>query len=363
MTRRCPVSPEDAPTRVAPSDRNAWQSGVEMVAPGIHRVPMPLPGDGLRAVNVYVIEQDEDVVLIDAGWALGEAWGNLEGSLHGLGYDLGCIRRVLVTHVHRDHYELAIHLRRRYGVELAVGVGERPSLELMVDDSSEAHVGMIDRLRRAGAAVLVPAFDRLLSGDLREGGVPPVAWELPDTWLYKDQVVELTDRALRVVATPGHTRGHVVFVDELEGLMFAGDHVLPHITPSIGFEKYPAQTSLDDYMASLARVRSMPDSRLLPAHGPPGGSVHERADELLAHHDTRLEQVRVAVVRGAITALEVASRLVWTRHAIPFGDLDPFNQILAVNETLAHLDVLVRRRQIADVPDGLTPRAVSEFSS
>ena len=77
-----------------------------------------------------------------------------------------------------------------------------------------------------------------------------------------------------MVATPGHTRGHVVFVDAAAELLFAGDHVLPHITPSIGFEAVPGPLPLGDYMDSLRLVRELPDRRLLPAHGPVSPSVH-----------------------------------------------------------------------------------------
>ena len=35
----------------------------------MHRVPLPLPTDGLRAVNVYVIEDDGGLVLIDSAVA------------------------------------------------------------------------------------------------------------------------------------------------------------------------------------------------------------------------------------------------------------------------------------------------------
>ena len=40
-------------------DRGRWATGgPETVAPGVHRIPLPLPNDGLHAVNVYVLEQD-----------------------------------------------------------------------------------------------------------------------------------------------------------------------------------------------------------------------------------------------------------------------------------------------------------------
>ena len=44
--------------------------GAFEVAPGVHRIPLPLPLDGLRAVNVYALRDGDGLVLIDAGWAL-----------------------------------------------------------------------------------------------------------------------------------------------------------------------------------------------------------------------------------------------------------------------------------------------------
>ncbi|GAB3458598.1 hypothetical protein GCM10027436_64020 [Actinophytocola sediminis] len=146
--------------------------------------------------------------------------------------------------------------------------------------------------------------------------------------------------------TPGHTQGHVVFVDERAGVLFAGDHVLPHITPSIGFEPEPARLPLGDYLDSLKLLRSYPDLQLLPAHGPVAPSVHARVSELLAHHDERLDATEQAVRDGAGTAYEAALRLGWTRRQRRFVDLDLFNQTLAAGETAAHLDVLVVRGRL-----------------
>ena len=64
-------------------------------------------------------------------------------------------------------------------------------------------------------------------------------------------------------------------------------------------------------------------------------------DELLAHHDRRLDASAAAVAAGAHTGLEVARELRWTRRERRLEDLDPFNQMLAVLETVAHLTVLV----------------------
>jgi glyoxylase-like metal-dependent hydrolase (beta-lactamase superfamily II) len=107
---------------VSDDDRHAWERpGVEPVADGVHRIPLPLPNDGLKAVNVYAIEQDDGLVLIDSGWAMAEAQDLLEQCLGELDHDLGSVRRVLVTHIHRDHYELSITLRKLFGTKVALG--------------------------------------------------------------------------------------------------------------------------------------------------------------------------------------------------------------------------------------------------
>ena len=138
------------------------------------------------------------------------------------------------------------------------------------------------------------------------------------------------------------------------GLLFAGDHVLPTITPSVGFEPAAVRTSLQDFMGSLTRMRALPDLRLLPAHGPVAPSVHARVDELLAHHERRLELSLGVLQGGPCTAYQVAGELPWTRHEHRFATLDVFNRTLAVLETLAHLDVLVARGQAMCVegPEG-----------
>lgn len=169
-------------------------------------------------------------------------------------------------------------------------------------------------------------------------------WEMPDRWLNNHAELDVAGRKLRVLATPGHTSGHVVFQDAAAGLLFAGDHVLPHITPSIGFQPAPYLGPLADYLDSLRLMLTLPDARLLPAHGPAGGSVHARVHELLEHHERRLTETLEGIGETA-TAYEVAQLIPWTRRELAFTELSVFDQVLAVNETGAHLDVLVTRGQ------------------
>jgi glyoxylase-like metal-dependent hydrolase (beta-lactamase superfamily II) len=177
----------------------------------------------------------------------------------------------------------------------------------------------------------------------REASGIQMGWADPDRWLADGAVLDLRSRTLRTIATPGHTSGHVVFHDEGNAALFAGDHVLPHITPSIGFQPAITQYALRDYLDSLRLMLTLPDSRLLPAHGPVGPSTHARVNELLAHHETRLAQTLDAATGGPVTALAAARVIPWTRRQRKFSDLDPFSQLLATGETAAHLEVLVLR--------------------
>jgi len=317
------------------------EPGVFEVAPGVHRIPLPLPNDGLHTVNVYAIEDGDGLVLVDAGWALDEAADRLEASLGVLGRGFADIRRFLVTHLHRDHYTMAVALRRRFGTRIALGLGERPSMERVLAGRAE---GLVSNLHGWGASDLAYLWGRIV---LPMEAKASAAYEAPDEWLTGAQTIDVGSRSLEVVPTPGHTAGHVVFVDTASSLLFAGDHVLPHITPSIGFEPERPALPLGDYLDSLRLTRELPDLRLLPAHGPVTDSAHKRVDELLRHHEERLDATALSVAGGTATAHETARRLGWTRRQRRFDELDLFNQVLATGETAAHLDLLVREGRLA----------------
>jgi len=376
------------------ADRHTWiEEGAHPVAPGIHRIPLPLPSDGLRAVNVYAIEAAAGLVLIDSGWALANALDQLERSLAVIGAGLRDVRQFLVTHMHRDHYTQAVEIRRLLGTTIALGAGEQPSIDGLLSGAFRPMRAQIAVLRLAGADPVADRLAEATSGDfsarrtpsagraapslmspdhpaLRPGATVAAAlsYEAPDTWISPDQQFDLGTRTLTAVATPGHTRGHVVFADTEAGLLFAGDHVLPHITPSIGFQEAPSQQPLREYLESLNVVRRMPDMRLLPAHGPVSQSTHARIDELVDHHDQRLALMAEVLAGDESTGYDVARAIGWTRRERKLDELDLMNQMLAICETIYHLDLLVaQERAVSDTgADGVRryrlPRPAPELT-
>jgi glyoxylase-like metal-dependent hydrolase (beta-lactamase superfamily II) len=315
------------------------EPGAHPVAPGVHRIPLALPIPSLHAVNVYVIEDPDGLVLIDPGWAMPDSRTALGGALRSLGHRLDDVSQFVVTHAHWDHYSQALSLREEFGTRVRIGRGERPSIEAgsKRTPGTPVHTGQAELLRRCGAPELaaeVLDMDR----DRNSGPLPNV---IPDGWLDDGERIGLTRRGLDVFATPGHTRGHIVLRDAGAGLLFSGDHVLPHISPSIGLEPAPEAKPLRSYLDSLRLVRDMPDTLLLPAHGPVTASVHTRVDELIEHHRARLDLSAEQVKAGHTTAYEVARAIPWTRRRTKLDDLEVFSKMMAVLEIGAHLDVLV----------------------
>jgi glyoxylase-like metal-dependent hydrolase (beta-lactamase superfamily II) len=380
------------------ADRLAWlEEGAHLVAPGVHRIPLPLPTDGLRAVNVYAIEAAGGLVLIDSGWALANSRDQLERSLAAIGAGLPDVRQFLVTHMHRDHYTQAVEIRRLFGTPVSLGEGEKPSIDGLLSGEFQPFRAQLAIVRAAGAGAIADRLAQLspinrsdrerreergepqqevADSDLMPPGHPPLlpgatigaalGYEQPDEWIAAGQEFDLGDRTLTAISTPGHTRGHVVFIDSEARLLFAGDHVLPHITPSIGFQEAPSAEPLREYLQSLGVVRRLPDMQLLPAHGPVSPSAHRRIDELTEHHAERLSLMADALTSGPCTGYDVALTIGWTRRQLKLPELDLISQMLAVCETVYHLDLLValdvaisnvaddgiRRFRLATPPDG-----------
>lgn len=337
-------------------------AGPHRIADGLYRIPLPLPISGLAAVNCYLAPGPDGVVLVDPGWATYDSERAVAAALHTLGYGLGDITLCVATHHHWDHYSQAYAWRERLGSRLVIGHEERHSILGYQPDASTRYPVQVAQLEEAGAKELAGRI-ATSRAPMIEAAMP---YGAPDGWLHDGERIELVGGAFEVVATPGHTRGHIVLRHTASGALITGDHVLPRITPSIGFEWAPEPQPLRTFLRSMRDVLALPDGALLPAHGPVLPSTHERLCEQLAHHEQRLAQVQELLESGAQTSYEVARAMRWTRHRRQLGDLPDEHQMIAVTEVRAHLEVLRLRGQATSSSVGGTRRyapAVSVESS
>jgi glyoxylase-like metal-dependent hydrolase (beta-lactamase superfamily II) len=85
-------------------------------------------------------------------------------------------------------------------------------------------------------------------------------------WLHDGEKIDLGDRILEVIATPGHTPDSISLLEERNGLLFTGDTFYPG-----AIYLFSPETDLDAYVASVKRLAALASrlELLLPAHNVP----------------------------------------------------------------------------------------------
>lgn len=312
---------------------------IEAISEDVTLIPLPLPLDGLDRVNAYAIRGTDGITLVDPGWFGEHTDRALVRGLAAIDAEVGDVRRILVTHGHWDHYSAALGLRRHHRLEIWLGDGERPTLDSLAGFAKDPvlYPRQIELLERSGANELA---ERVRSSTLRphERDLP---LGYPDHWLIGGESIDLGGTRAIAHATPGHTRGHISYELSAEGLVFTGDHVLPRITPSVGFERMPVDRPLASYLASLRLLCGRPELTMLPAHGAVAPSVRERAEELLDHHDKRLDEIASLIESRGATAFAIADSMRWTRRSRRLDELSAIQAMIAVMEVRVHLEHLV----------------------
>jgi glyoxylase-like metal-dependent hydrolase (beta-lactamase superfamily II) len=134
------------------------------------------------------------------------------------------------------------------------------------------------------------------------------------------------------VAVPGHADGHLGLVRD--GVLVAGDHLLPTISPAVGLYPDSRPDPLGDYLDSLERTADLGLRLALPGHGEPIDDPSARSRALIEHHRNRLDATAEALVGGPKTGFDVS-------YALFGAELAPAARRFAVAETLSHLERLV----------------------
>lgn len=312
---------------VEPSELAAQPIGeVAGVIEGVYqlKLPVPLP---LRFVSVYLIRGDDGWTVIDAGYDYPTTYEVWESAAASLGLDLERdIARIIVTHFHPDHLGAARWLQERSGAPVCM-LEEEISFSREIWNGYEGPGPFVEHLVRHGMerAVAESAAAEMRSGLALPEDMSP---------LRPGEKLPLGDGTVRVIQAPGHADHQLVLHDEARGVLFAADHVLLKITPNIGLWPETKPHPLARYLRSLDELRALAVDLVLPGHGPAFHDLDGRIDELLRHHEERLEIMRREILDGPKTSFEVSGKVFR-------DDLTLYEHCFALAETLAHLDHLV----------------------
>ncbi|ROS72208.1 glyoxylase-like metal-dependent hydrolase (beta-lactamase superfamily II) [Curtobacterium sp. PhB130] len=338
-----PAAP--APEPISPVQARALAEGVlppvEEVRPGIWTLAVPFRFGVPDATLVYVIEGTDGVLtLVDPGWSEDGSLDALSEGLRQIGRSVSDVGLVAVTHLHADHLGAAAAVRRASGARIAMHGLEVRALEDERADAArhEADIATwgVPHEFRSGLSDAWGIGRRIGLGATE----PPYA----DVFLDDGDLLPVAGRSLRAIWTPGHTAGHLCFLDEPDGLLFTGDHVLPRINSGIGLGGRTASNPLGDYLASLARLDGYAALEVCPGHEYRFADVVSRARILVRHREERSRHVAEALdALDAPTLFAVASR-------VPFsGGIESMRGFLlasALTQTAFHADLLGRAGEI-----------------
>ncbi len=312
--------------------------------PGVWRLPLPLRDSPLGHVNTYLVRADDGYLLVDCGWDTADSLEALQGHLRALDIKIDAVRHLLVTHIHPDHYGMAGRLRQMSNADLTFHRLERLYIDSRYGTADELLAEMGEWLRLNGTPAA--ELDRLNRGSL--GMLERVQLAFPDRTLDGGEEIPCGRFAFKVVWTPGHSAGHICLFDARHKVLLSGDHVLPHITPSVGLHVRTTGNPLADYLDSLRLIGRLEAELVLPGHGEPFRGLPERTAQLLAHHQSRLDEI-VGIVNAApgheLTGYEIAARMKWSRRR-SWDDLSGFERRMAVTEALAHIELLYARGMV-----------------
>ncbi len=161
----------------------------------------------------------------------------------------------------------------------------------------------------------------------------------PDEVVWGGERLPIGRFEFEVWWTPGHSPGHICFLERDKKFILTGDHVLPTITPNISLHPQQQGNPLGDYIASLKRLEDLDVTTVLPAHEYIFTDLRARLRSIEHHHEERLQEMMECVGDGPRTGFEVARRVKWVTGML--DSFSPWMQRAALGETLSHLDYLV----------------------
>lgn len=269
--------------------------------PGLVLMPLRTPTlPPASHTNAFLLgHPGGEAVLVDPATPLPDEQDQLLRALDAArdqGYD---VRQLWLSHHHPDHVgavdAVRSHLASRHGRRVRV----------------LAHAADAAVLRRRGLDI---------DGELRDGQRVVLDGPAP--------------LAVRVVHTPGHTRGHLCFFVESTRTLLAGD--LTSTLSTIVID--PPDGDMDEYLASLRKAADLDPAILFPSHGPGHPQARRHLEDLLQHRLEREDKIVAAWNDGLRAVDDLVARV--------YDDVPAAVHPVALRQLEAHLQRLRRAGRV-----------------
>ena len=301
------------------------------VAPGVHWLSTPLPFR-LRAINLYLLEDDDGWTIVDCGYGreeVREQWEQVwSNTLAG-----ARVTRLIVTHFHPDHAGNSAWICERWNVRPWMTQAEWLTANLAILEQG------FDDIGHRGQFYAANGLDESQLEVFRSGVVRYSAGvRLPQSFhrLADGEQLRIGGRIWKVIVGRGHSPEHAsLYCDEIK-VLIAGDQLLPEITTNVSvWPSEPEADSLGWFLRSLDRFAdTLPaDTLVLPSHRRPFRGAHARIAQIKEHHRERLQRILDLAAKEPVSAGGLLA------HLFAPG-LDGHQIGFAMGEALAHLNYL-----------------------
>jgi glyoxylase-like metal-dependent hydrolase (beta-lactamase superfamily II) len=186
---------------------------------------------------------------------------------------------IAVTHIHLDHAGAAGTLAARF-----------PQAQVFVHEVGAPHLVDPTKLWSSASRIYGEHMEALW------GGIDPIP-EDRITVLNDGDKIDLGDRSLQAIETPGHAYHHHAYLDDHTGTVFTGDALGVRLS-DVGVVRPatpPPEFHLEKTIASIERIAALEPDRLCLTHfGPAEAPVAEVCDESIRALNTWAEWIRGA---------------------------------------------------------------------
>lgn len=215
---------------------------MKQIIPGLHMFT------GLFFGRVYLIEDSDGLSIIDA--SIESAADKIIRQLKAGGHSPSDVKRILITHGHPDHIGGLPKLQQMTGAEVIASAIERPVVEgrIPIPRVAEDQVSGMAKLMR-------PKEDQTMPGT-------PV-----DRVVEEGMILSEVMGGLEVLATPGHTSGHVTFWQPEKKIAFCGDVIMRMWSLSLPFAAFTVD--MEANKRSIRRLAELDAQMICFGHGNP----------------------------------------------------------------------------------------------
>ncbi|MWC28976.1 MBL fold metallo-hydrolase [Paenibacillus sp. MMS18-CY102] len=289
------------------------------------RIRLDIEGP-LKWVNAYLFKGRDGYSVIDPGLNSPVNKKRWDEMVKLLKISYADIAHIYVTHHHSDHYGLAGWLQERSHAKVSMSKTCHIEAEWTYQNGRKYINNWCKRL--GGDADSLSLQNQVCEKHPRDVH-----------YVQHEDIVQVGDRRMRAIFTPGHTRGHVSFYDEQGGLIICGDQVLPIMMPNMTFINGIDHNPVLELFQSIEFQKQLPIRAAWPGHMHTLLHFTERCDEVLNYHLDKLEAVRRLLGSGTQSSYSLCTRL-FPSYA---GKPNLFK--LKLVETYAYLQYLVTERE------------------